>query len=151
MQYLDEEYADVIQRLVDKYPKMFPNERIDISIGSGWLPIIESLCAHIQNYVDWREKTIATLTESNPYNTKIPEVVPQVVVGQIKEKFGGLRFYYDGGDHKVDGMVAMAEAWAAHTCEECGNMGKHRNSGWMATLCDEHHEKREKLRNERSI
>ena len=73
----------------------------------------------------------------------IPEPVPQVVVTQIKEKFGSLRFYYDGGDAKIDGMVDMAESWAAHTCETCGNPGVNRSiRGWLTTLCDTHYNKR---------
>lgn len=59
-------------------------------------------------------------------------------VEQIKEKFGGLRFYYQGGDDHIDGMVNMAEVWAGHTCETCGNKGKRRDGGWIRTLCDEH-------------
>lgn len=59
-------------------------------------------------------------------------------VAQIKEKFGGLRFYYDGGDDEISGMVRMAESWASHTCEDCGNKGKQRGGGWIRTLCDHH-------------
>lgn len=59
-------------------------------------------------------------------------------VAQIKEKFGGLRFYYDGGDDEISGMVRMAESWASHTCEECGNKGVTRGGGWVRTLCDVH-------------
>lgn len=61
-----------------------------------------------------------------------------VVVDQVKEKFGGLRFYYHGGDDTVHGMVRMAEAWAAHTCETCGESGQLRHGGWVRTLCDKH-------------
>jgi hypothetical protein len=69
------------------------------------------------------------------------DVTPKVNwihIQQIKEKFGGLRFYYDGGDAEISGMVRMAESWADRTCEECGNKGMHRNGGWIRTLCDEH-------------
>ncbi len=69
---------------------------------------------------------------------RITERVDWVRVAQIKEKFGGLRFYYDGGDDHIGGMVTMAESWAARTCEKCGNKGKHRSGGWIRTLCDEH-------------
>ena len=68
----------------------------------------------------------------------IPIVCPQIVAHQVKEKFGGLRFYYNGGDDVVDGMVRMAESWAAHTCEVCGNIGSARGEGWIRTLCNEH-------------
>jgi hypothetical protein len=31
------------------------------------------------------------------------------VIYQVKEKFGKLRFYYEGGDDVVRGLVLMAE------------------------------------------
>jgi hypothetical protein len=95
--------------------------------GDGWYQILDSLCANIQHHIDWQNKN----HEKHP-------VVEQVIAVQIKEKFGGLRFYYDGGDEKIQGMVRMAESWAAHTCEECGAPGKMRNGGWIRTLCDHH-------------
>lgn len=78
--------------------------------------------------------------------------VHRVVVDQVKEKFGGLRFYYRGGDDVVDGMVRMAESWAARTCETCGNPGTLRHGGWVRTLCDQHEaeyqERQKKMRSE---
>jgi hypothetical protein len=65
-------------------------------------------------------------------------IIDQVTVEQIKEKFGGLRFYYQGGDDTIHGMVRMAEAWADHSCEECGKPGERRSGGWIRTLCNEH-------------
>ena len=59
-------------------------------------------------------------------------------VAQIKEKFGGLRFYYDGGDEYISGLESMAESWAARTCETCGDRGERRHGGWVRTLCDKH-------------
>ena len=64
--------------------------------------------------------------------------VEWIRIAQIKEKFGGLRFYYDGGDDQISGFVDMAELWAGHSCEQCGNMGKQRSGGWVRTLCDQH-------------
>jgi hypothetical protein len=63
----------------------------------------------------------------------------QVIAHQVKEKFGGLRFYYGGnGDPYIDGLVRMAENVASYTCEQCGSTDKtvDRNSGgWIITLC----------------
>jgi hypothetical protein len=64
--------------------------------------------------------------------------VEWIRVEQIKEKFGGLRFYYQGGDDHISGMETMAEVWASRTCETCGNKGERRNGGWIRTLCDVH-------------
>lgn len=67
----------------------------------------------------------------------VPERVDRVIVDQVKEKFGALRFYYHGGDEVVDGMVRMAEAMSAVTCEKCGNPGSVHNSHyWVHTYCD---------------
>ena len=69
---------------------------------------------------------------------EIPELVPQVTLDQVKEKFGTLRFYYSGGDDVIDGMVRMAESMSGVTCEECGSPGKRVGGGWITTLCEEH-------------
>lgn len=75
---------------------------------------------------------------ANPLYRIVSEDVPQVVASQVKEKFGTLRFYYDGGDDYIRGLASMAEAMSARTCEICGNPGKSRGGGWIRTLCDEH-------------
>ncbi len=68
----------------------------------------------------------------------VPEACRQVVAVQIKEKFGTLRFYYDGGDEYVSGLVSMAESMSACMCEECGAPGETGGTGWIRTLCEEH-------------
>jgi hypothetical protein len=113
------------------------------AVGVGWWPILEALCGQIDSYTKWRNNTREALLKSNPHNQKIPDEVPQVVVEQIKEKFGGLRFYYQGGDDQISGMVRMAEMWAGSSCEECGKPGTSRNGGWIQTLCDEHEAERQ--------
>ena len=123
----EDRYEVFAKRMEEKYPKMFANPHGGFAIGEGWWPIIESLCANIQSHTDWWNKN----RESRP-------VVEQVVVAQIKEKFGGLRFYYDGGDDQISGMVRMAEAWASHACEECGAPGTAGGKGWIKTLCPTH-------------
>jgi hypothetical protein len=123
----EDRYEVFAKRMEEKYPKMFANPYGGFAIGEGWWPIIESLCANIQSHTDWWNK-----------NRDTRPVVEQVVVAQIKEKFGGLRFYYDGGDDQISGMVRMAEAWASHACEECGAPGTAGGKGWIKTLCPTH-------------
>lgn len=74
----------------------------------------------------------------NPLYRKVTDKIPQVVVDQVKEKFGGLRFYYSGGDEYISGLVSMAESMSYATCEECGNPGKPNIGGWIRTLCTTH-------------
>lgn len=121
---MSEEYDEFEKRMSEKYPKMFAQPYGGFAVDKGWWPIIESLCSNIQHYLNWKNK------ES--------EIVPQVVVAQIKEKFGGLRFYYDGGDDRVRGMVSMAESWADKSCETCGAPGTSGGKGWIKTLCPTH-------------
>lgn len=133
--------------LKSKYPEMFSQPYGGICIGEGWWPILEALCGQIDAYVKWKNNTRKHYLEKpNPYKEEIPEEVPQVVIAQIKEKFGGLRFYYDGGDDYVRGLVTMAELWAGRSCEECGHPGVSRSGGWIKVLCDEHHERQEAMK-----
>jgi hypothetical protein len=122
-------YDSFAKRMEKTYPKMFISPYGGFAVGAGWWPILESLCANIQSHIDW-------------YNKQGKDIA-QVEVNQIKEKFGGLRFYYSGGDDEIHGMVRMAEAWADHSCEECGAPGQRRNGGWIRTLCDTHEKERQ--------
>lgn len=119
-----ERYDKFAKRMEERFPKMFVDKYGGFAVGEGWWPILEKLCASIQSHIDWKEK------QGNP--------IPQVTVAQIKEKFGGLRFYYDGGDDQIYGMVRMAEAWADSSCEECGAPGTSGGKGWIKTLCPIH-------------
>lgn len=64
-------------------------------------------------------------------------------VDQVKEKFGGLRYYCPGND-RIDHLVDLAERAADSTCENCGEYGKARDGGWIRTLCDKCHGQKEK-------
>ena len=124
-----EKYDAFAKHMEEQFPKMFGEKYGGFACGEGWWPILEKLCSNIQSHIDWKNRQL--------------ETVPQVTVAQIKEKFGGLRFYYDGGDEQIRGMVQMAEAWADTSCEECGAPGKRRDGGWIKTLCDHHEAERQ--------
>ena len=137
--------------LCEKYPKIFCDRDAPMTqtamcwgfcVGDGWYDILDSLCNNIQSHIDWSHKSYeAGLKWNKEHPNKqreIREPVPQVVAVQVKEKFGGLRFYYEGGDEQIYGMVRMAESWAAKTCEECGSKGMLRGKGWLYTACDLH-------------
>ena len=132
--------------LCEKYPKIFVDRHASMTEtamcwgfehGDGWYQIIDSLCANIQHHIDYNNKNF----EKGYTQYK---QVPQVVATQVKEKFGTLRFYYDGGDDVIDGMVNMAESWSTVTCEECGTPGTQNSQGWIKTLCETHRQEREK-------
>lgn len=132
-----------MKQMEETFPLMFTQPYGGFAIGEGWYPIVEDLCYLIQNRIDGVKSRRAYLLANNPHNYEIPEDIPQVVVHQIKEKFGGFRFYYEGGDDYISGLVAMAEQWCSRSCEQCGSRGTHRTGGWMRTLCDRHEAERQ--------
>jgi hypothetical protein len=132
---------DLEEQLCKKYPKIFADRNRPMTEtamcwgfehGDGWYNIIDQLCSNIQSHIDWKNRDSL--------------VVPQVVATQVKEKFGTLRFYYDGGDDYISGLTSMAESMSAVTCDECGAPGQQRSGGWIRTLCDNH--KKKDLKNE---
>jgi hypothetical protein len=128
--------------LYEKYPDMFSNRHktpmqscmsFGIECGIGWYDILSSLCWMISQH----EENIVWNTEfkqkTDPdYKS---DYVP-VKFDQVKEKFGGLRVYYSGGDGYVGGLVGMASAMSYKICEACGERGSPNKSGWIVTLCD---------------
>lgn len=55
---------------------------------------------------------------------------------QVKEKFGGLRFYLTCGTDEMYEAIRKAEEEADRTCERCGMPGESRGGGWIKTLCN---------------
>jgi hypothetical protein len=111
--------------LKEKYPEIFKDLDF-IGVGDGWYDILDVLCANIKGHLQW----------VNANHKEKSEPLEQIRAIQIKEKFGGLRFYINGGDDVIYGMVNMAEAMSYTTCEYCGNKGKPDNSQrWIKTLC----------------
>ena len=129
------------EQLCKNYPKMMVNRNLPMTetcmcwgfdCGDGWFNILNQLMGNIQHHIDWKNRN--------------GEVVPQVTLDQVKEKFGTLRFYYTGGDEYIHGMVAMAEAMSGVTCESCGNPGERKGGGWVHTYCEPCEIKREEAR-----
>ena len=77
----------------------------------------------------------------------IYRIDPEYKLDQIKEKFGGLRYYVslseglsDGDRAFINVMIDAAEKTSYETCEECGKFGDLRSDiGWARTLCEEHY------------
>jgi hypothetical protein len=123
-------------------------------IGEGWYNIIDNLCSTIQHHIAHQEKQIEWAHKWNDRvndrelewtafadrkERPIPEPIEQVIAVQVKEKFGGLRFYYNGGDEYIRGAVDMAEMLSLATCDVCGDRGHYNlNNGWVSTRCENH-------------
>ena len=85
-------------------------------VPDGWLPLVTKLI-----------KDLDALEE-------------EIYVMQIKEKFGGLRFYigpYE--DDKIMELIDAAEKKSLSMCQSCGKSpaSQHINNHWVTTLCEE--------------
>lgn len=112
--------------LCTRYPAIFlhddPSGRrlFGFECGDGWFTLIDAACGLIQHHIN------VTGTE-------------QLLASQVKEKFGGLRFYYRCGSDYAATVVDLAESLSQHACEVCGATGRALSlSGWMQTRCPEH-------------
>ncbi len=123
------------EKLCKDYPKIFVDRYADMrttamcwgfDCGDGWYWLVDNLCNCIQQYID-----------NNKHLSISQMVYDSVVATQVKEKFGGLRFYYTGGDETIDGMVWLAEHLSYNICEKCGSTQNvtQNTEGWVYTLC----------------
>ena len=135
---------DLEKQLYEKYPEIFRQKDLPmnqtamcwgISTGKGWFVIIDELCSEIQNHIYNKNLDIKYKKERGELPPDAPNF-PQVEATQVKEKFGGLRFYVNHSDEYIDGLISMAESMSLRTCEHCGNPGKENEDGyWISTLC----------------
>ena len=105
-----------IQELV-KQEEIVEPIQFGVSCGDGWYWLLDNLMDIIKHYCHDND-------------------VAPIQITQIKEKFGGLRFYYNGGDDMIDGMAWLAEHMSYQVCEYCGtteNVG--HTQGWLSTIC----------------
>ena len=91
-------------------------------VGPGWRDTLDELCAKLFA-LGWNGE-----------------------LGQVKEKFGSLRFYFlntcRGYEDIAFDVVDRAEHRTESICEKCGKYGKIRGPGWLKCLCDEHAKER---------
>lgn len=102
-----------VEQLEANRPGVFDCE---MSVGAGWADLITATS-------NW-----------------IIEAGEALAFGQIKQKFGSIRLYYDkGGDFAFD-LTTTAESFiSGRICETCGAPGRtiDRN-GWFITACSIH-------------
>ena len=58
-------------------------------------------------------------------------------ISQIKEKFGGLRWYDNGSSREVQDIIGKYESISEHTCISCGKPAKYITSGWICPYCED--------------
>ena len=66
--------------------------------------------------------------------------VDEYRIVQVKEKFGGLRWYTGGVpiNSKLDDIARKYEYLSEEICVECGRPATYRTTGWICPYCDVH-------------
>lgn len=140
------------KQLYERWPEIFAQKDWSmqqtcmcwgIDCDDGWYNIIDNLCNRIQNHVENENWKIKYKKEKGELPADAPNY-PQIQAVQVKEKYGGLRFYINHHDDYLDGAISMAEAISLDTCEKCGSPGKPNEEGWIVTLCTPCREEYEK-------
>lgn len=116
------------KKLFEAFPSFFrfhdsrnPHKTLMVfgfACDNGWYDLIYNLC-----------KDIKKITDKDPRLTDF-------IVLQVKEKFGGLRFYTGPATDEIFKLIHEAEKKSYEICERCGKKGKlHQRLGWLKTLC----------------
>ena len=123
------------EKLFNNYPGIFRQRGLDrtvtamcygISCGDGWYALIDTMCGNIKNRME----------NANRNKPEEEHIICEAT--QVKEKWGGLRFYVQGSDSYIDGIIDLAESMSYRICSECGNASvqNEKKRGWIYTLCD---------------
>lgn len=113
-------------KLCQEFPLLYGNN-FYFECGNGWFDLIYQLSKDIFSIVQHFEI-------DKEKNINFP------CVGQVKEKFGGLRFYMDYC-HNLDliaELISEAENESFKICEACGLPGKLITGNCWAVLCKDH-------------
>lgn len=106
---------------------LFPNATIvdehffwGFECGDGWFDLLHHAFALVSARAEAR-----------------PEC--EVTIEEVKEKFGGLRIYYRGGDDYVEGVLSLAETASVNICVICGNRAPNRSLDQHHSRCEAHY------------
>jgi len=112
------------KQLIIKYPTIFkqtslPPEQscmfFGLECGDGWYGILDFLCKRLTQ-MDKENSCCAT---------------------QVKEKFGGLRFYVSNATEEQWSLIQEIELLSYYICEKCGmSIGVKQTERWISSLCE---------------
>lgn len=123
-------FVTYANKILDPYRPFRPKNQVSFLILKNTQDKVAS---------SWRFKLQSKLSKFNRkyfnyrgYDNVYP---PKITIAQIKEKFGTLRFYFDGGDDRDGAVVSYVEYLSSKTCQETGDSGSLcKKRGCYATL-----------------
>lgn len=108
-------------------PQAVPMMTQASNVGEGWHPLLKEL-EQVLNTID-----------------------PDYTLQQVKEKFGGLRYYTQNSAGVTEEArqafnitIRYAEDRSTRICEVCGEEAETKSyRGWLKTFCEEHSKERQ--------
>lgn len=120
--------AALQEALYERYPLIFRQRNFatsesamgrGIECADGWYPLLDGLCDVLSHHAR-------------------DGAHPLVEAVQVKQKFGGLRFDFEGGGDRSKGAVRLASAMSYRVCEETGRPGMLMvRNRWVRTLAED--------------
>jgi hypothetical protein len=174
---MNKQLEEILQK---KYPILFKGKDLPLTqslmpfgceCGDGWFKILDHLFGYLTDLMERNFHLHYTEEYKNKHRND-PDYYekhmdykfkpPQIILDQVKEKYGTLRVYYhvdlekeipedvyailDLNDYnkkfssyydKIDNAIDYAEYQSSITCEITGKEGKLYTKGWYCVLCDE--------------
>lgn len=129
-EYLCRKYPKIYPKPTGKDPKELhePFELFGFECRDGWFRLLVWLSRYIQHYLDTQNEMAKKYPDTYP-------VIDQVRAVQVKEKFGTLRFYTEGGNERTQSVIAFAEYLSGFICETTGKTDDigYNKKGWIKT------------------
>jgi hypothetical protein len=167
------------QELIKKYPKLFRDSSLPptqtlicfgCDCGDGWYKILDHLFGYLTDLMERKLVVDYTKEYKDQHRDKkdfyekycsYKFLPPQIILDQVKEKWGCLRVYnhtdfedipeevwavldlkefykkMDEYSDRIDHAIEYAEYQSSRTCEITGKEGKLYTKGWYRVLCDE--------------
>lgn len=83
----------------------------------GWLHLFDLMCEELRD----------AIVKTKTYHT--------FKFVQVKEKFGELRVYTDGGNDDTNRIIDRWSFLSGYVCIECGNPNVRMTTGWISPVC----------------
>lgn len=119
-----EALADWDRQIIEDHPLLFKQCKY-LEIHQGWASIVYDLSSKLE-----------ALIKDNESPDDDIDVIP--CAAQVKEKWGGLRFYMYWSTDEMEKLIREAELLCKVTCAVCGKPGTLKGRSWWYVSCEDH-------------
>lgn len=122
---------DVIKEnklLVEKFPFLIPKD-VPEEFNYDW--------TYLDDMPDgWKKAFGYQLCEELKEVLEALNLLDTYVIIQVKEKFGGLRWYDNSNAPEVEEVIRKYERLSQETCASCGKPAEYESTGWICPYCE---------------